>query len=331
MSQRAGLARQQFLAGPRCRRFDLRHGEGDGRAGQSGGRLQHRRRRRADVADARRRAWRHEHVLFGHILPATSSTFNANVSDGAGLGLKGGGTVTTAGTPALALDFNGKVPFCFLAAKLAAQGLSLTGTANVNVQVRGPATSPVIGGTVSTSGARLVDARSGPCGQRHRRRRLDRQRRRQDQPADRHAVDARQPVGQRHGRHQSGARFSGRPVDQARRWPLHRRPRGDRQSRRRPDHQGAARFGAGDRRHRQPGQDRHHRSRQAAGLAGGARRQAQERAGAGARRRTRRCARRATSGRVAAAAWRSTSRSTRRTRSSSRAGASTPNSAARCG
>ncbi|RJT41706.1 translocation/assembly module TamB [Mesorhizobium waimense] len=88
-------------------------------------------------------------------------TFDANISDGAGLGLKGGGTVTIAGTPALALDFSGKVPFSFLAAKLAAQGLSLNGTASVNVQVRGPATSPVIGGTVSTSGARLIDARSG--------------------------------------------------------------------------------------------------------------------------------------------------------------------------
>ncbi|RUX90953.1 translocation/assembly module TamB, partial [Mesorhizobium sp. M7D.F.Ca.US.004.01.2.1] len=88
-------------------------------------------------------------------------TFNANVSDGAGLGLKGGGTVTTAGTPALALDFNGAVPFGLLSQKLAAQGLSLSGTANVNVQVRGPATSPVIGGSASTSGARLVDARPG--------------------------------------------------------------------------------------------------------------------------------------------------------------------------
>ncbi|TGV61958.1 hypothetical protein EN803_38095, partial [Mesorhizobium sp. M2D.F.Ca.ET.160.01.1.1] len=38
-------------------------------------------------------------------------SFNANVSGGAGLGLKGGGTVTTAGTPALVLDFNGNVPF----------------------------------------------------------------------------------------------------------------------------------------------------------------------------------------------------------------------------
>lgn len=88
-------------------------------------------------------------------------TFQANLSDGAGLGLKGGGSVTMAGTPDLALDFNGKVPFGFLAAKLAAQGLALTGAANVNVQVRGPATAPVISGTVSTSGARLVDARSG--------------------------------------------------------------------------------------------------------------------------------------------------------------------------
>ncbi|WP_027167605.1 translocation/assembly module TamB domain-containing protein [Mesorhizobium sp. WSM3224] len=87
--------------------------------------------------------------------------FDTNISDGAGLGLKGGGSVTTAGAPALALDFNGKVPFSFLASKLAAQGLGLTGTANVNVQVRGPASSPVIGGTVNTSGARLVDARSG--------------------------------------------------------------------------------------------------------------------------------------------------------------------------
>ncbi|AZO12145.1 MULTISPECIES: translocation/assembly module TamB domain-containing protein [unclassified Mesorhizobium] len=87
--------------------------------------------------------------------------FNADISDGAGLGLKGGGTVMTAGTPALVLDFSGKVPFSFLAAKLAAQGLALSGTANVNVQVRGHASSPVIGGTVSTSGARFIDARSG--------------------------------------------------------------------------------------------------------------------------------------------------------------------------
>jgi translocation and assembly module TamB len=87
--------------------------------------------------------------------------FDADISDGAGLDLKGGGAVTTSGAPTLDLDFSGKVPFAFLTRTLAAQGLSLSGTANVNVQVRGPATSPVISGTVGTSGARLVDARSG--------------------------------------------------------------------------------------------------------------------------------------------------------------------------
>ncbi|MET3577769.1 translocation and assembly module TamB [Mesorhizobium robiniae] len=87
--------------------------------------------------------------------------FDANMSDGAGLGLKGGGTVATSGTPTLDLDFSGKVPFAFLTRTLAAQGLSLSGAADVNLQVRGPATSPVISGTVRTSGARLIDARSG--------------------------------------------------------------------------------------------------------------------------------------------------------------------------
>ena len=88
-------------------------------------------------------------------------TFEANASEGSGLALKAGGTVTTDGTPQLSLDINGAVPFGFLAAKLAEQGLSLTGTANVAVQVRGAATAPVIGGTVRASGARFVDAKSG--------------------------------------------------------------------------------------------------------------------------------------------------------------------------
>ena len=41
--------------------------------------------------------------------------------------MTGGGTVQTAGVPTLALDFKGKVPFSFLTARLAAQGLSLSG------------------------------------------------------------------------------------------------------------------------------------------------------------------------------------------------------------
>jgi translocation and assembly module TamB len=88
-------------------------------------------------------------------------TFDASVGGGAGLALKGGGTVTTGGTPALVLDFNGAVPFDLLSRQLAAQGLALSGTANVKVQVRGPLRSPMIAGSVTTAGARLIDARSG--------------------------------------------------------------------------------------------------------------------------------------------------------------------------
>ncbi len=88
-------------------------------------------------------------------------SFNSSISEGSGLALKGGGSVTLAGTPDLALDFTGPVPFAFLSRKLAEQGLSLSGTANVDVQVRGPATKPAITGTVTSSGARFIDAGTG--------------------------------------------------------------------------------------------------------------------------------------------------------------------------
>ncbi len=88
-------------------------------------------------------------------------TFNADIGGAAGLALKGGGSVTTAGTPNLSVDIAGNVPFELLARKLAEQGLSLTGGANVAVQVRGPASKPVISGSVRSSGARVLDANSG--------------------------------------------------------------------------------------------------------------------------------------------------------------------------
>ena len=53
------------------------------------------------------------------------------------------------------------MPFSFLTQRLAAQGLSLSGTSNVSLAVRGSISAPVIGGKVTASGARLVDARSG--------------------------------------------------------------------------------------------------------------------------------------------------------------------------
>ncbi|MDQ6433376.1 translocation/assembly module TamB domain-containing protein [Mesorhizobium sp. LHD-90] len=88
-------------------------------------------------------------------------TFQANMSEGSGLALRGGGTVTLGGPPRLDLKFDGGVPFALVRRQLAAQGLALTGSANVNVTVTGAATAPVIGGNIRTSGARLVDAGTG--------------------------------------------------------------------------------------------------------------------------------------------------------------------------
>ena len=92
---------------------------------------------------------------------ANRLAFDATVSEGSGISLKAGGTVTTAGSPTLDIKASGSVPFGFLASKLAAQGLSLSGAASVDVSVRGPASRPAIDGSVRTSGARLIDARSG--------------------------------------------------------------------------------------------------------------------------------------------------------------------------
>lgn len=104
---------------------------------------------------------------FGAMTIASSGTFeagilkfSANLGDGSGLGLKGGGSVDT-GRSALSLDFSGQVPFGFLTRRLAAQGLALSGTSSVNLTVRGGFANPVVGGSITTSGARLVDARSG--------------------------------------------------------------------------------------------------------------------------------------------------------------------------
>ncbi|WP_378949825.1 translocation/assembly module TamB domain-containing protein [Mesorhizobium sp. ANAO-SY3R2] len=88
-------------------------------------------------------------------------TFQSTITDRAGLALRGGGTVVTNAPITLDLNFTGPVPFAFLTRTLAAQGLQLTGAADVNIQVRGPASAPVIGGTVRSSGARLLAAQMG--------------------------------------------------------------------------------------------------------------------------------------------------------------------------
>jgi translocation and assembly module TamB len=104
---------------------------------------------------------------FGAMTISSSGTFSqrvlkftANIGDGSGLGLKGGGSVDTGGR-VLSVDFAGQVPFGFLTRRLAAQGLALSGTSNVRLSVRGSLASPAISGSITASGARLVDARSG--------------------------------------------------------------------------------------------------------------------------------------------------------------------------
>nr|WP_234804698.1 translocation/assembly module TamB domain-containing protein [Sinorhizobium americanum] len=57
------------------------------------------------------------------------------------------------------MKFAGDVPFALLAAKLAEQGFTLTGSATVDLSLSGPARAPQITGTVATVGGRLVDVR----------------------------------------------------------------------------------------------------------------------------------------------------------------------------
>ncbi|MBX3569122.1 MAG: translocation/assembly module TamB domain-containing protein [Rhizobiaceae bacterium] len=87
-------------------------------------------------------------------------SFEATAAGG-GLSFSGGGTVGTAGVPQLDLKFNGTVPLGILSAQLAAQGISVSGTAGIDVAVRGPAAAPAITGSVRASGARLVYVDAG--------------------------------------------------------------------------------------------------------------------------------------------------------------------------
>lgn len=87
--------------------------------------------------------------------------FTSTISEGSGMRLQGGGTVATQGTPNLSLDFNGNVPFAIANRMIAEQGMSMNGTAAVSVQVRGPASSPAISGTIRSNGARFLAAQAG--------------------------------------------------------------------------------------------------------------------------------------------------------------------------
>lgn len=86
-------------------------------------------------------------------------TVDTSLAGDAGMSLKGGGSVVITGNRAIDMRFNGNLPFAVLGAPLAQQGLVADGVATVNLQVGGTAAAPVINGTVSTSGAKLVDVR----------------------------------------------------------------------------------------------------------------------------------------------------------------------------
>ncbi|RWX18876.1 filamentous hemagglutinin adherence factor [Rhizobium leguminosarum] len=86
-------------------------------------------------------------------------TVDTSLAGDAGMSLKGGGSVVITGNRAIDMRFNGNLPFAVLGAPLAQQGLVADGVATVNLQIGGTAAAPVINGTVSTNGAKLVDVR----------------------------------------------------------------------------------------------------------------------------------------------------------------------------
>ncbi|MDL2406335.1 translocation/assembly module TamB domain-containing protein [Rhizobium calliandrae] len=86
-------------------------------------------------------------------------TIDTNLTGQNGLVLNGGGTVAVAGSKALGLRFSGTLPFEAMAGQLAAQGLSMTGAARLDLQIAGTTAAPIVTGSVSSDGARLVDVR----------------------------------------------------------------------------------------------------------------------------------------------------------------------------
>lgn len=86
-------------------------------------------------------------------------TVDTSLAGDAGMSLKGGGSVVISGSRAIDMRFTGNLPFAVLGAQLAQQGLVADGVATVNLQIGGTAAAPVINGTVTTDGAKLVDVR----------------------------------------------------------------------------------------------------------------------------------------------------------------------------
>lgn len=85
-------------------------------------------------------------------------TLDSRISGG-GIGLTAGGSVSLQNGPGLDIRVQGEVPLSAANGQLSAQGLVAEGTASVNLTIGGTGSEPRITGTVSTSGARVVDVR----------------------------------------------------------------------------------------------------------------------------------------------------------------------------
>ncbi|RYC04565.1 translocation/assembly module TamB domain-containing protein [Ciceribacter ferrooxidans] len=86
-------------------------------------------------------------------------TIDTRTSGAGGAVLTGGGSLMVSGRQAVDMRFVGDLPFATLSGLLSQQGLVLEGTANVQLTVSGNLRSPVIGGRLTTNGARLIDVR----------------------------------------------------------------------------------------------------------------------------------------------------------------------------
>jgi translocation and assembly module TamB len=86
--------------------------------------------------------------------------FDARASGG-GLSFTASGGLSTSGARPISAQINGSVPFSLLSGVIAKQGLALTGTAQANISIGGSLGGPEISGSITTSGSRLVDGRSG--------------------------------------------------------------------------------------------------------------------------------------------------------------------------
>lgn len=87
-----------------------------------------------------------------------SLTLDSRISGG-GIGLTAGGRVSLQNGPGLDIRVRGDVPLSAANGQLGAQGFVAEGNASVNLAIAGTGSAPRITGTVSTSGARIVDVR----------------------------------------------------------------------------------------------------------------------------------------------------------------------------